>query len=46
MRGQKRLVQERGLQLPAMAAQVPVYVMGVVSAYWFVDRVLSMLPRW
>ena len=29
--------------LPPLAAQLPIYVMGVVSAYWFVDRVLGIL---
>ena len=27
----------------AFAAQIPIYVMGTVSAYWFVERVLSMV---
>ena len=30
--------------VPAFAAQAPIYVMGTVSAYWFVERVLSMAP--
>ncbi len=30
--------------VPAFAAQLPIYVMGAVSAYWFVERVLSMVP--
>ena len=29
--------------VPAFAAQMPIYVMGTVSAYWFVERVLSMV---
>jgi hypothetical protein len=31
------------LPLPAFAAQLPIYVMGVVAAYWFVERVGSMV---
>jgi hypothetical protein len=34
----------RRVPLPASAAQVPIYVMGTVSAYWFLERVLSMVP--
>ena len=34
----------RRVPLPAAAAQVPIYVMGTVSAYWFLERVLSMVP--
>ncbi|MCY4635795.1 MAG: HupE/UreJ family protein [Acidobacteria bacterium] len=30
--------------VPAFAAQMPIYVMGTVSAYWLVERVLSMVP--
>ena len=30
--------------VPAFAARVPVYVMGAVSAYWFVERLLSIAP--
>ena len=30
--------------VPAFAVQMPIYVMGAVSAYWFVERVLSMAP--
>ena len=43
-----RLVGLRPAPLPAAAAAAPVYVMGVVSAYWFVERVASMAPplRW
>ena len=32
-----------GRPVPAFAAQMPIYVMGTVSAYWFVERVLSMV---
>ena len=34
----------RRVPLPAAAAQVPIYVMGTVSAYWFIERVLSIMP--
>ena len=34
----------RRAPLPAVAAQAPIVVMGAVSAYWFLERVLSMLP--
>ena len=30
--------------VPALVARTPIYVMGTVSAYWFVERVLSMSP--
>ena len=30
--------------LPAAAVQAPIVVMGTVSAYWFLERMLSMLP--
>ena len=30
--------------VPAFAAQLPIWIMGTVSAYWFVERVLSMAP--
>ena len=30
--------------LPAAAVQAPIVVMGAVSAYWFLERVLSMVP--
>ena len=39
-----RLVRLRPTPLPAAVAAAPVYVMGVVSAYWFVERVASMAP--
>lgn len=38
------LVRVSHVRVPAVAAQMPVYVMGTVSAYWFVERVLSMVP--
>ena len=34
----------RRVPLPAAAVQAPIVVMGTVSAYWFVERVLSMVP--
>ena len=34
----------RRVPLPAAAGQAPIYVMGTVSAYWFLERVLSMVP--
>ena len=34
----------RRVPLPAAAAQVPIVVMGTVSAYWFLERVLSIMP--
>ena len=34
----------RRVPLPALAAQMPIYVMGTVSAYWFIERVLSIVP--
>ena len=37
-----RLVRLRPAPLPIAVAAAPVYVMGVVSAYWFVERVASM----
>ena len=37
-----RLVRLRPALLPAGVAAAPVYGMGVVSAYWFVERVASM----
>ena len=39
-----RIVRITRAPVPAVAAQVPVYVMGAVSAYWFVERVLSLAP--
>ena len=32
------------MPLPAAAVQAPIVVMGAVSAYWFLERVLSMVP--
>ena len=37
-------LRARRAALPAVAAQVPIYVMGTVSAYWFLERVLSIVP--
>lgn len=37
-------LRARRVPLPAAAAQVPIYVMGTVSAYWFIERVLSIVP--
>ena len=37
------LVRISRVELPAFATQVPIYVMGVVSAYWFIDRVIAIL---
>ena len=36
------LVRVSRVELPAFATQIPVYVMGVVSAYWFIDRVVAI----
>ena len=30
--------------LPAVAVQAPIVIMGTVSAYWFLDRLLSIVP--
>ena len=32
------------VRVPRVVTQMPVYVMGTVSAYWFVERVVSLLP--
>jgi hypothetical protein len=37
------LVRLSRVELPVFATQVPVYVMGVVSAYWFIDRVVAII---
>lgn len=37
-------LRSRRVPLPAAAEQVPIYVMGTVSAYWFIERVLSIVP--
>ena len=37
------LVRVSRVELPAFATQLPVYVMGGVSAYWFIDRVIAIL---
>ena len=34
----------RRVPMPAAAVQAPIVVMGTVSAYWFLERVLSMVP--
>ena len=34
----------RRAPLPAVVVQAPIYVMGTVSAWWFLERVLSMVP--
>ena len=34
----------RRVPLPAVALQAPIVVMGTVAAYWFLERVLSMVP--
>ena len=42
--GLLQVVRMSRMPAPAFAAQVPICVMGAVSAYWFVERVLSMAP--
>ena len=37
-------LRARQVPLPAVVVQAPIVVMGTVSAYWFLERVLSMLP--
>ena len=39
-----RIVRISRTPVPAFAAQAPVCVMGAVSAWWFVERVASMVP--
>ena len=39
-----QMVKIRRVPVPAFAARLPIHVMGTVSAYWFVERVLSMAP--
>ena len=39
-----RLVRIARVPVPAFAAQIPILVMGTVSAYWFVERALSLVP--
>ena len=34
----------RRVSLPAVALQAPIVVMGTVAAFWFLERVLSMVP--
>jgi len=36
------LVRVSRVELPAFAPQIPVYAMGAVSAYWFIDRVIAI----
>ena len=38
-----QLVRMYRVQVPAVVAQLPIYVMGIVSAYWFVERVVSIV---
>ena len=42
--GLLQVVRILRLPVPAAAARLPLCVMGTVSAYWFVERVLSMAP--
>ena len=42
--GLLQIVRISRVPVPTFAAHVPVYVMGTISAYWFVERVLSMAP--
>lgn len=42
--GSLQVVRICRIPTPAAAAQVPIHLMGAVSAYWFVERVLSMAP--
>ncbi len=42
--GLLQIVRIWRIPVPAAVAQMPIYVMGAVSAYWFVERVLSMAP--
>ena len=42
--GLLQIVRIWRVPVPAVAAQVPIYVMGTVAAYWFVERVLSLAP--
>ena len=37
-----RMVRTSRVELPAYAPQVPVYLMGTVSAYWFIERVVGI----
>ena len=37
-------LRARRVPVPAAVALAPIVVMGTVSAYWFVERVLSMVP--
>ena len=42
--GLLQIVRIWRVPVPAVVAQIPIYLMGTVSAYWFVERVLSMAP--
>ena len=37
-------LRARQVPLPAVLVQAPIVLMGTVSAYWFLERVLSLLP--
>ncbi len=37
------LWRRTGVETPPLATRIPVYVMGTVSAYWFIERMLGML---
>ena len=37
-------LRARQVPLPAVVVQAPIVLMGTVSAYWFLERVLSLLP--
>ena len=37
-------LRARRVPVPAAVALAPIYVMGTVSTYWFIERVLSMVP--
>lgn len=39
-----RFVRLSRVPLPSVAVQLPIYVMGVVSSYWFIERVASIMP--
>ena len=38
-----RLVQLGAVQIPDVTRSFPIYIMGIVSAYWFVERVVSLV---
>ena len=37
------LIRRIPVDLPPLTTQLPVYLMGTVSAYWFIDRVAGLL---